>query len=680
MKNNVRLQGSLKKYYRWPVLITMMFALMNILIYQFSVKAGGIVSAFLLIYILLTLLSYYSGRRTIFKDLVNFGIEYAQMQKELLKELALPYCLSDEDGKIMWMNDEMRELLEKEKGDKYINNIFPEIHLDKIFEEQAEVTLQLEHAAKSFRVEVKRLSMQKVMEKNGMVDLGDEDGYIIAYYFFDETREKQLIQENIRQKMVAGLIYIDNYDEALESVEDVKRSVLSALIERKINQFVLSMEGVVKKTEKDKYFFAVKQQYVSQLQSSKFAILDEIKAISIGNEMAVTLSIGLGMNGKSYAQNSEYARIAIDLALGRGGDQAVLKDEEKLYYYGGKTRQVEKNNRVKARVKAHALRELINEKEDVFVMGHKLADEDAFGAAVGIVKACHIMGKKAHIVINDITNSLRPIVERVQEDEEYGEEIFVRGEDAREMVRPNSVVVVVDVNRPSYTECPELLKISKSIVVIDHHRQTSEVLEGALLSYIEPYASSSCEMVAEILQYIQDGIKLRQVEADAMYAGILLDTKNFSNKVGVRTFEAAAFLRKHGADITRIRMLFRNDIKDFKAIAEAVNSAEIYRDIFVISQCPSEGLESPTVVGAQAANELLNINNIQASFVITDYNDKIYISARSIEDINVQLIMERLGGGGHLNMAGAQLEGVDRQEARQIIKDTLKQMQEEGDL
>lgn len=679
MKNNVKLQGSLKRYYRWPVFITILFVLMNIVIFRFSVKAGGVAAVFLIIYILITLVSYYNAKRTVFKDLVNFGIEYAQMQKVLLKEFALPYCLSDEEGRIMWMNNAMKELLEKEKNDKSISAIFPEIQLTEIFNDSTKAVLHLEHYEQSFQVEIKKLSMQKAMEGNDMVDLGEEDGYIIAYYFFDETQVKQLVQENIRQKMVAGLIYIDNYDEALESVENVKRSVLSALIERKIHQFVLGMEGVVKKTEKDKYFFAIKQQYVSHLQSSKFAILDDIKAISIGNEMAVTLSIGLGMNGKSYVQNSEYARIAIDLALGRGGDQAVLKDGEKLYYYGGKTRQVEKNNRVKARVKAHALRELINEKEDVFVMGHKLADEDAFGAAVGIVKACHVMGKQAHIVIDDITNSLRPIVERVQEDQEY-REIFVRSEDAIEMVRHNSLVVVVDVNRPSYTECPELLKISKGIVVIDHHRQTSEVLEGALLSYIEPYASSSCEMVAEILQYIQDGIRLRQVEADAMYAGILLDTKNFSNKVGVRTFEAAAFLRKNGADVSKIRMLFRNNLVDFKAIAEAVRNAELFRDVFVITQCPSGGLESPTIVGAQAANELLNINGIKASFVITDFNDKIYISARSIDDINVQLIMERLGGGGHMNMAGAQLEGVSRFEARQIMKDTLRRMQEEGDL
>ena len=422
------------------------------------------------------------------------------------------------------------------------------------------------------------------------------------------------------------------------------------------------------------------EKYTKELEKERFALLEEVKTVNIGNEMAVTLSIGMGMNGETYIRNYEYARTAIDMALGRGGDQAVVKDGAKITYYGGKSQQLEKTTRVKARVKAHAMRELMETKDKLLIMGHRIGDPDSFGATIGIYRIAAAFNKKAHIVINSVNSSVRPMMERFQNNPDYPEDLFLTGDEAAARADANTMLVVVDVNRPSITEAPELLKMVKTIMVLDHHRQSSEIIENAVLSYVEPYASSTCEMVSEILQYVGDGIKMRSVEADAMYAGIVIDTNNFMNQAGVRTFEAAAFLRRNGADVVRVRKLFRDRVEDYRARAEAVRRAEIFEKEFAISECPSEGLESPTVIGAQAANELLNIIGIKASFVMTQVKDTIFFSARSIDEVNVQVMMEKLGGGGHRTIAGAQLKDATMEEAREKLKAMLRQMIEKGEI
>ena len=396
--------------------------------------------------------------------------------------------------------------------------------------------------------------------------------------------------------------------------------------------------------------------------------------------MAVTLSIGIGMNGDTYAQNYDYARVAIDMALGRGGDQAVLKDGSRIQYYGGKSQQLEKATRVKARVKAHAMRELMETKDRLLIMGHRIGDIDCFGSSIGIFRIATALNKKAHIVINEVTTSVKPMMDRFVDNPEYPDDMFLSGAQAAELVDANTMLVVVDVNRPSITDAPELLKMVKTIVVLDHHRQSSEIISNAVLSYVEPYASSACEMVAEVLQYIADGIKIKSAEADAMYAGIVIDTNNFTNQTGVRTFEAAAYLRRCGADVTRVRKLFRDNMVDYRAKAETIASAEVYRDAFSIGECPAEGLESPTVVGAQAANELLEIKGIKASVVLTELHGVIYVSARSIDEVNVQVMMEQLGGGGHRTIAGAQLKEMTVEEAKRRVKAVIDQMLEKGDI
>ncbi|MBO5657296.1 MAG: DHH family phosphoesterase, partial [Agathobacter sp.] len=423
-----------------------------------------------------------------------------------------------------------------------------------------------------------------------------------------------------------------------------------------------------------------KYKYLKQLEEDKFSILEDVKTVKAGNEIAVTLSIGVGIKGDDYNKNYDCARSAIDLALGRGGDQAVIKNYDKIHYYGGKGKQVERNTRVKARVKALALREIMEGRDNVLVMGHSISDIDCIGAGVGIHVAAKALGKKAQIVVNNPNVSLRPLIASFSVEKGFPADMFIDSAQALEMVGRNTLVMVVDTGRPSYTECRELLRRTDYICVFDHHRQSNEVIENPVLSYIEPYASSACEMVAEVLQYFQDGLRLETAEADCIYAGILIDTNNFNTKTGVRTFEAAAYLRRHGADVTRVRKMLRNDMAAYKARAEAVRSAEVYRKDFAISICPAEGLESPTIVCAQVADELLNIVGIKASFVVTEYNGRVYISARSIDEINVQIIMERLGGGGHLNVAGAQLSNTNSPAVKRLIQETLDEMIREGDL
>ena len=524
---------------------------------------------------------------------------------------------------------------------------------------------------------------KKARQINGLINewyLEDmsQNVSLIAMYLYDETELKEYIQKNEDNKLVVALAYLDNYEEALESVEDVRRSLLIALIDRKITKYFSNFDGLVKKLEKDKYLLIMRQSSLETLKEQRFHILDEVKTVNIGNEMAVTLSIGIGLNASTYIQNYEYARIAIEMALGRGGDQVVIKNGNNITYIGGKAQQMEKATRVKARVKAQALKEFMSTKDRVVVMGHKITDVDALGAGIGIYRAGKTLGKPVHIVINDPTTSIRPLMSGFMENPDYEPSMFVDSNQAKELVDNNTVVVVVDTNKPSYTECQDLLYMTKTIVVLDHHRRGSEVIQNAVLSYVEPYASSSCEMIAEILQYFADGLKLRSIEADCIYAGIMIDTNNFTTRAGVRTFEAAAFLRRCGADVTRVRKMLRDNIDSYKARAEAVRTAEIYRDYFAIARCPSEGLESPTVVGAQAANELLNIAGVKASFVLTSYNNEVYISARAIDEVNVQVMMERMGGGGHLNIAGAQVKDT-MDETERMLKEIIDQLYQEGD-
>ncbi len=467
-----------------------------------------------------------------------------------------------------------------------------------------------------------------------MVDAGQEiqdetaspfvlsDNFYV-FYLYDETEIVRYIKENNEQRLDVGLLYIDNYDESLEPVDEVRRALLSALIDRKINKYMLKIDAITKKLEKDKYIFLFKHKYLSELQNNKFSLLDEIRNVNVGEDVSITISMGIGTQADTFNKRQEYARSAIDLALARGGDQ-VVKNKDNILYYGGKSIQQEKNTRVKARVKAHALRESIIAAEQIIIMGHQLPDVDAIGSAIGIYHIAAALGKPAHIVVNKVTSSLRPMLAMLKSHDEYKSDLFITGETARSLMTDNTLLVVVDVNHPSYTDEPGLVELASSLVVLDHHRQAGESFQNPTLSYVEPFASSTCEMVAEILQYVGEEVKLKSYEADALYSGIMVDTNNFMNKPGVRTFEAVAFLRRSGADITRIRKLFRSDLNEYKVKAEAIQNTDIFLDHYAISLCNANNCESPTIVGAKIANELLDIDGIKATFVLTEFEENIY--------------------------------------------------------
>lgn len=456
--------------------------------------------------------------------------------------------------------------------------------------------------------------------------------------------------------------------------------MLIAVADRKINKFIQNVSGIVKRTERDKYFVVFEQKYLDKIKANKFSILDEIKTINLGNSMHITLSISFGINGNTYQENYESACTGMDLALGRGGDQAVIKDGEDISYYGGNCEVMERTTRVKARVKAHALKELLESKENVVIMGHKIPDPDAMGAAVGLYRLGLSLGRKAHIVMNEMTISVRSMLEALLESGDYDEDMFIDNEKAIEITDENTLLIVVDVNHASYTECEKLLSQTKTTVILDHHRKNKNMIKNPVLSYVEPYASSTCELVAEILQYVASKPKLEPMEANAMYYGMLVDTDNFVNKTGVRTFEAAAYLKRSGADLTKVRKMSRESMDTYRIRAKAISEAEILYDEFAIATLVGIGVDSPTVIGAQVANELLDIKGIQASFVLTAVREKVYISARSIDEINVQKIMEEFGGGGHLTVAGAQLVDVSLEEAKIVIRETLRILKGKGEI
>ena len=683
MKKRIKLKGRIKSYILFGIYLGILLFIVAGAVFMIDYRAGILLGAFTVFYFVVTLTLYFYNKPVIMNELISFATEYGQIQKKLLRDLDLPYALLDDAGRVIWTNIAFENVIHQPKGySKSITSLFPTITRDRLPDDTGvdEAQYELEYEGSEYVAKFKKISLKDMAENSDMIEAKGYNGYLIAVYLFDETALHIALQEVDDQSLSVGMIYLDNYEEALESVEEVRRSLLIALIDRKVNKYISSLDGISKKLEKDKYLVILRKKTIAQLQESRFDLLEEVKTVNIGNEMAVTISIGIGLDGLTYAQNYEFARNAIDLALGRGGDQAVIKTPESITYYGGKSQQVEKNTRVKARVKAHALREIITGKDKVLVMGHRMPDVDSFGAAVGIYRIAQTLGRKTHIVLNDVTSAIQPMVDLFRNNPEYDEDMIIDSQQAIEAAGSNAVLVVVDVNKPSITECPDLLRFCKSVVVLDHHRQGTETIENATLSYVEPYASSACEMVSEILQYTYDNIKIRTEEADCMYSGIMIDTNNFMTKTGVRTFEAAAFLRRNGADVTRVRKLFREDAAEYKAKADAVSQAEIYKQYFAISVCTADELPSPTIIGAQAANELLNIKGIKASFVLTDYQGKIYVSARSIDEVNVQIIMERMGGVGHMNTAACQLEGTGLAEAIGILKRTIDSMLENGEI
>lgn len=684
----VTFNSQIERYFMWPMTYIGIMFVMAVIGYFFDVRLGIGFSVVFLISAVAGLILNRQTHRHLMSEVMNFALGFSKVQRDYLTQFEVANVMLDPEGRVRWVNEAFKELVAnldeevetKKLLEKNINALIPSINHEMLPSEvEGHAEIELDLGERYYRVLIRHMRVEMDSEHVDLIEHEvKEEQVLYTAYFFDETKAKNLERKNVEQRAVTALIYIDNYEEVLNSIEDVRRPMLVALIDRNLEKFAKSIDGVFKKYEKDKYQLIFQRKYLEQLKENKFTILDEIRGIEIGNDLPVTMSIGVGVHDFAYSQSVEYARMAIDLALGRGGDQAVIKKNDRFSYYGGKTKSVEKTTRVKARIKAYAFRELIEESDRVIIMGHKRQDLDSLGAGIGVYACAKLLETPANIVINEVTSAVAALHSKVVESNHYPEDVFVTGQGAMSYVTDKTLLVVVDVNRPSYTEHEELFGYIKNVVVFDHHRASSDLIENPVLSYVEPYASSTCEMVSELIRYISDKVKLDALESDALLAGITVDTKNFVINTGVKTFEAAAFLRRNGADVIRVKSLFKNDMASYKAKATAVRDCHIYKDNIAISVCPSN-VENPTVVAAQAADELLDIAGIKASFVMTEIDNTIYISARSLDTINVQLVMEAMGGGGHLAVAGAQVVDSTIEAVLESLKDVLDKYLEEGD-
>lgn len=489
---------------------------------------------------------------------------------------------------------------------------------------------------------------------------------IYTLCFVDVSATGRLEAAIEKEKTAVGLVYIDNYDEALSTVDDTRAPLLTALIDRKLTSLAEQNGGFIKKLEKDRYLCVLSRGSLEQLMEKRFEVLSEVKTVSIGDHIPITLSLGFGVSHVSLDEAMKDARSAMDLALGRGGDQAIVKEKGRILFFGGKSGEVVHNARIRARIKAEAFMELLAESDMVFVMGHRNADLDSLGAALGVFRMAKSVNKPCHILLESDRSGVLRLCSRLAEQEDY-RDLFISTETAVEQLTERSLTVVVDTHIPELVESPTLLEDCRRVVVLDHHRKSASFIEKAILVYHEPYASSTAELVTEMIQYQGERVKLKKVEADALLGGMTVDTRNFSGKTGAITFETAAYLKRHGADSVRVRLLLQNGLEEYKARAQAVQSAELFADRVAIAVCP-EGAAANSVMAAQTADELLDIVGVQASFVLCRVGDVVHVSARSLGELNVQVVMESLGGGGHQTVAGGQFPGARPEDVKEKIQ------------
>ena len=602
------------------------------------------------------------------KYIENLSLDIDETTKKAIMNLPIPLCILEFDGNISWYNNKFYDMTESpDLLGENIDNIIKNLNLRKVLNENKEMYTDVTYKDREYTVIYNVIKN----EQNKQVK------YLMMLYWIDKTDYLSLAQKYEEEKNVIMLIQVDGYDEVLKSASEEKRSLISVEIERILFGLENSLQAAVKKTAKDKYIVIANQRSLSKLQENKFTILDTIRNITYSNTLPVTISIGVGREGNSIHENIKWAAGALDLALGRGGDQAIVKTKDKFEFYGGKSKAVEKTTKVKSRLIGHALKEIVSQSNNIYIMGHKYPDLDAMGAAVGIYDICKSLKKETYIVLDQVNESIDEFVSRLNK-QEYYKDLFINKEEAIKNCTKDTLVVVVDTHRPSYTECEELLGISKKIAVIDHHRRGVEFIQDTVLSFHEIYVSSTCEMVTEVVQYLEDDVKINKLTSEGLLAGISLDTKFFAFKTGVRTFEAASYLKKAGADTTEVKKLFRTNVEDFKTKAEIISNTHIIDNRICISYSKMKS-ENINVVIAQAADELLTVKNVEASFVLGEKNGIIFISARSLGKINVHVLMEKLGGGGHMDIAGAQLEGVSIQEAYKKVNYIIEQYLREED-
>lgn len=614
-----------------------------------------------IIYCLVLFLTYrtnISMRERVIKNLDSFIFKLRT--DDTVLNFPIPAIIITNQGDILWNNNELEMLFKGINKQKYMETLIKELN-DEYDDRFIGIDKEINIHDKHYRLLGNLVNLRRT---------GKDKETVIMLYFIDRTEYYKLYRMYDDSKDCVGVIMIDNYDELVQGMIDTDRPQLIATVERRLREWFAFTGGIMTSLDRNKYLIVFEKKFIKAFADSKFEILDEIKEITLSNKIPVTLSIGIVVEEESENEKFQNALATIDIALGRGGDQAVIRKNGKYEFFGGNTKEVEKMTKVKPRVISQALKELIDESSNVIIMGHKNMDADSLGAAMGIYALAHAHKKEANVVCNGgIT--IEELCNKINSSEEY-EGVLVGGNEAASKVTENTLIVVVDTHKANYVDAEQVLAKANKVVVIDHHRRSTEAIENPVLTFHEVYASSASELVTEILQYAEEKLEITKIEAECLYAGILTDTKNFTQKTGVRTFEAAAYLKKTGIDVAAINKYFQNDVDTYVAIADVIRNSEIIYDTIAIAICPA-GIENQIQITAQAADELLNLNGIETSFVLSKVDNKVYISGRSTGDLNVQVVLEKLGGGGHMMIAGAQIENVEVETAKKMLIDAIEE-------
>ena len=618
----------------------------------------------IIIYALILGYTYFANNKRkseISETLQDLTLTVDSAAKTSLINSPFPLIILETDGNVVWKSSKFATEFEDIDINTFVN--------DLVYDLKEEIKNKKDKTDKSIlrniQVNKRQYRMVGKFVNSKHYSKNEKDEYMAIIYFIDETENIKLQKEYNDSKSCVGIIMIDNYEENMQMLESEEKAQYVAEIDKVIYEWTNETNGILIKSDRDRYIYIFEQRYLEKIKEDKFSLLDKIKELDPKQKVQFTLSIAISNEGEVDKDKFKSAQTAMDIVLGRGGDQAVVRQNDIYKFFGGRAQEVEKRTKVKARVVAHALENLIKESSKVMVMGHMNPDIDAMGSAIGIYRLAKSLDKNAYIIASN-TASLQNFRESLTEEPEY-EDVIISKEVAEENIDDDTLLVVVDTHKVNYVESEEVLKKASKIVIIDHHRRSADYIENATLTFQEVYASSAAELVTELLQYAEVNVELKKIEAEALYAGIMMDTKSFTFKTGVRTFEAAAYLRKCGVDIIRVKKWFQSDLESFNKIADIVKKAEIVNDSIAIALCDGEKSKDISLLCAKAADELLTISDVTASFVLGDTGEKVCISGRSIGDINVQVILEKLGGGGHITLAGAQVEGMTLEEVKQEL-------------
>ena len=661
-----------KKLFHWSdnklYLIIMAIMVVVIVIYQ---PVLGVIGALSFGYVIYSIYTETDDKnKEVDRYIETLSEEFESATKHAIFNMPFPLVIMDEMGSVIWYNTPFsRMIIEEDILNERIYDLVPSFDLQALSELEEKEAVSIKYDDKNYLVYPNFVDNKKIQNARKK---------LIILYWVEETEHVELSKQYKDEKTILGLVYVDNYDEAKNSTPDVNRPLLLAEIDKKIGGYFAKYNGLIRKYENDKYLIVMDNESLESIQKQKFDILDNMRELNFENRIPITLSMGISTTENSLLESYNNARAAIDIALGRGGDQAVLSKNGFLDFYGGKSRAMEKRNKVRSRVIGDALRQLIDQSSRVFIMGHKNPDMDSFGSGIGILRGVKSRDTEGYLILSGENTSITNILNRLKEKQTELLDNIITPAEAEDLIDENSLIVLVDNHKPSFTEAPNILELTDKIVVIDHHRRGAEFVKDPVLTYVEPYASSASELVTEILSYMSDDMKLTKFEAEALLAGITVDTKNFSFQTGVRTFEAASILKRAGADTTAVRQLFREDYDTFIYRAEVIQSSEIIYDKIAIGILDHD-LDNSILIAAQAANELLDINDVEASFVLTYSNKMVHISGRSLGNISVQLIMEYLGGGGHLTSAGVQIDNISIEDAKKKLITAIDKYLEEGE-